>query len=272
MEAHSYPYKKYNANILMRFFYQIDSVYSRNVHKYIDLVTAITDVKEDIWGCKTIRIENGVNLLDNELRNSRCTEHDELRLVCVANETISHGIDRLLYGLKNYYKVNQDKEVLVWMIGEYSKKTKDLVNKLKLEKYILFVGKKYGNELKKYYSEADLGIGVLAGYRQNYHQGICLKTKEYFAVGLPFVTSAEEKAEINGFPYVYVAPEDDGPIIIDEIIKFYDNLGNKMEIAKEMHDFAVENYSWEREIKKIFYSLNEGKKRNEERAIRKNSK
>lgn len=256
VEAHSYPYYVNKTNFYMKIVYFLDRKYSSNISRFIDLVAAISESVECIWNCKTIRIENGISLIDNVQRQGYSHCDDSITLMSVANEQSAHGIDRLIRGVKNYYESNNTQKITVWLVGEYLKETKALVSQLDLDEKILFIGKKFGNDLYRYYSMADIGIGPLAGYRAGIHSGTCLKTKEYFAVGLPFITCASINAEINKFPYIYVVPENDEPIDIEKILKFKESLENYEEVAYDMHQYAMKHYMWEKEVEKILECLN----------------
>jgi len=255
VEAHAYPYYIKETSKLMQFVFKMDGYFQKFVHSYVDLVAAITDKNAQIWNCDTIRIENGINVKDSKCRTPISYKSQTLKLVCVANENISHGIDRLIKGIAAYYSEGGKNDVLVWLIGEYFAETKELVKRYKLTKHVIFIGKKSGDELFEYYNRADFGVGPLAAFRQDYHSGICLKTKEYFAAGLPFITSACQTAEINKFYFAVVYDETNDPIDISSLFIKKETLKDKDVIAEEMHEYAMKNYSWVDEMRKVFVYL-----------------
>lgn len=254
VEAHCYPYNT-EKSISMKGMYFIDKVYSSKVNKYVDLVAAITDESVNVWGCKTVKIENGINEKDSHVRRV-IVDETSINLVCVANEQRTHGVKRIIEGIKNYYETTGSREIRLWLIGEYMDATKALISKYALQDHIILCGKKKGKELYEYYNKAMLGVGPLAAYLGNYHQGMCLKTKEYFSVGLPFITAASSDAAVKGLPEVLVVEEDDSAININQVINFIENLKIDQKLADEMHVYAVKNYSWKKEFDKIEDVLN----------------
>lgn len=254
VEAHSYPYKdKITITLIPTFF--LDDIYSTRVSKYIDVVAAITDVDDDVWNCNTIKIENGVDTDAMHVRRVVTCSNECVNLLCVANEQVTHGLSRLICGMSEYYHNEHDREIVLWLVGEYLDSTKQLVKNYELEKYVKFVGKKSGEDLYHYYNLADLGVGPLATYLINYHKGECLKTKEYYAVGLPYLTSADENAEINQLEGVLVVEENDNAIDIKRVINFVKSIDNPQELADRLHTYACENYGWDKQMDKIISNM-----------------
>lgn len=255
IEAHCYPYET-DSSLSMQIIYFIDRIYNKYAFKYVDLVAGITESDEKIWGCNTVKIENGINFEDCHVRTVLVNNESTINLVCVANEQKTHGVERIIRGLFEYYKDGTE-SIKLWLVGEYLQSTQNLINELKLQKYIFLVGKKHGDELYYFYNHAHLGVGPLALYLGNYHRGECLKTKEYMSVGLPFITSASNDAPIASHRSVLVFEEDDKPIDINKIVNFVRQNPETQEQANELHKYAVNNYNWESQIKKILLGLGE---------------
>ena len=254
VEAHSFPYKVERSSILVLVYF-LDDIFAKKVSKYIDVVAAITDVDDNIWNCNTIKIENGVSADTLRVRKVTNSSNECIKLLCVANEQVAHGLSRLICGMNDYYRNEHDRDIILYLVGEYLDSTKQLVKKYGLEKYVKFVGKKSGEELYCYYDMVDLGVGPLATYLINYHKGECLKTKEYYAVGLPYIASAAENAEINQLEGVLVVEENDNAIDIKRVIDFVDSIDKPQELAERLHTYACANYGWDRQISRIIESL-----------------
>lgn len=250
VEAHTYPYYVKKSKFSYKIIYFIDKLYAKKASDYIDLVAAITESDDCVWNCKTVKIENGVNIEDVKVRNVDKIDKNVFQIVCVANEVPLHGIPRIIYGLSKY---SGSRNVVLALVGEYKKSTIELIKKLKLENKVIIKGKLFGEELYEVYEESSLGIGILAGYLADCHEGNVLKTKEYMACGIPFVTSASTTAQINNFKYAYVVPEDDSAINIDNLINFVDNLNFDAKDAEYMHNYAKNNYCWATQFDKILY-------------------
>src|SRR5699024_5777231 len=112
-----------------------------------------------------------------------------------------------------------------------------------------------GQELDDVYNNSDLGLGAF-GYRRNETTGSCLKTKEYFAKGLPFINGWKEPAFDDTYPYVLRFDTKEEYIDFEEVIKFYENIKMNKNIQMEMRDFAKNNYTWEKQFEAVFDALN----------------
>lgn len=78
VEAHAYPYKIGKPNRLTP-IYIIDTLYTPFVRKYIDLVAAICNA-ENIWGIKTVNIDNAIDL--NSVSLSKKVQESLIPFVC----------------------------------------------------------------------------------------------------------------------------------------------------------------------------------------------
>jgi glycosyltransferase involved in cell wall biosynthesis len=179
----------------------------------------------------------------------------KIRLISVSNEQKYHGYPKLVKGLYDYYKKNGKRKIEINFIGEFRTETKKLVNSLNLENYIHFLGKKYGNELNTLYNKADLGIGALAS-RAGSEYGSSIKTKEYFALGLPFINGWKEYAFDDSYPYVKRFDLNNEKIDFEEVVRFYDSIKNDKKMQIEMRKFAEKNYTWKSQFEKIFRTVN----------------
>lgn len=253
VEAHSYPYHSTRASKSMKLVYFLDRIYAHKVKRQIDLVAAITELDTKIWGCKTVRIENSVNTLNIQIRDLKGIDCDTFQIINVANETSGHGLYRIIKGIASY---KGKKPIILNLIGEYREDTKRLIHSLNVEDRIILRGKLYGKDLYDYYNKASIGVGILAGYLFGCHSGIALKTKEYMACGLPFITSASANAEIRSFPYAYVISEDDSDVDIQRLIDFYVKLNFSQNDAEKMHNYAISKYQWSMQFDRIFQELN----------------
>ncbi|MEG0577523.1 MAG: hypothetical protein RR500_06650 [Bacilli bacterium] len=251
VEAHCYPvYEK--GNYMLYPVYFLDSLYIKSTQKYIDVVAAISDVKK-IWGLKTVNFDNGIDLSKYKLKKMKKSQ--EMNIIFVGYEYIVHGLDRLLYGLNDYYKNGEVvMPVKVHLVGKFLNSTIKLVDQLGLKKYVIFEGIKFGEDLDDIFDDCDIAVGVLAAHRKNSTLGTGLKTKEYFARGIPFIIAGESLNLDRSCPYVYRCPLDESNINILEIIEFYDGIKNIESLNEKIRNLA-KNMTWDNEISKILDAL-----------------
>ena len=125
-----------------------------------------------------------------------------------------------------------------------SDKTKKLIQKLNLEKYIFLYGYQSGRELEKIYNMCNIGIGPLAPHRVGGKEGTGIKTKEYFAIGLPYFFAGQELLVPENYRYALKIESDDSPVDIQKIFNFYETVKDDKNIQENMRNFANEHYSW----------------------------
>ncbi len=256
LEAHSYPI--YNKSLFTYYpIYAIDSIWKGKAKKYVDYVIAVVAVNPsiNIWGIKTICIENGVDISAISPQNKIPAVDGEVRFISVSYEWLAHGYDRFIKGMAAYYEKKPHRKITLTLIGTIMPSTENLIKKYGLEKYIIFRGKQFGTSLDNLYNEADIGIGALGGFRVNFKDCCALKTREYMAKGIPFIyEGAENKGEDS--KYQYRVPSDESPIDIPAILKFYDNLSVDSNMSKEIRRLACK-HSWEIQLSKIIAALKE---------------
>lgn len=253
VEAHAYTPNLKAVSLIGKYTVFADKIFSRFAKKYVDLIAAIADY-DYIWGIKTVKIDNAVNVDSNPLRKWKKIDN-QIRFISVANESLYHGYDRLLKGVKKYYENNGKRKLQINFVGVYLKETKDLVKTLGLNDIVVFHGKKIGDDLDEVYNNSDLGIGALAHHRVGLYSGSSLKTKEYFAKGVPFIYGWRELSFDDTFKYAKRVPLNEDPIDIQKIINFYDSIVNDDNMILDMRRFAEANFTWEAQMEKIFSQI-----------------
>ena len=249
IEAHSYPVfvKKDKFNPIKI----LDEIYSKKAHKYCDYIASMTNLKT-ICGIPTYEIENTLNIDDFKIKEYKRVENKFI-FINVAFENITHGLDRLIKGISNYYKTIYKTtfiDIELLLIGEYSNITKKLVEDLSLSEKVKFLGKMKRNEIDTYIDEAHFAVGSMGNHRANSYYGSALKTKEYIARGIPFVYGWEERILID-FPFAYKVPLNEESIDIKEILEFYKKIQSKT-LSKEIRDYLVNhNLTWKEQFEKM---------------------
>ncbi|HFU3980230.1 TPA: glycosyltransferase [Streptococcus suis] len=253
VEAHSYPYRTFKTKrgLIINL---IDYLFEPIGRKYIDLVAVIGHEK-NIWGIQTVNIENAVDLAKIPPHEKILKENpSQITLISVAYEQKYHGYDRLLEGLKKYNNQSNNEKFNIIFVGKYLDSTKQLVKKLNLEEYVNFVGAKSGEELFSLYNQADIGIGGL-GNRSNAEYGSTIKTKEYFAIGIPFINGWREYAFDDDYPYVLRFDWRRDEIDFNKIKEFYLSIKDDDSLTENMRQFAKKNFSYEKQFENILEKI-----------------
>lgn len=170
----------------------------------------------------------------------------------VANVANWHGFDRVLSGLYEYYKKERDVKVYFDIVGpgqEIDILTK-LAEKYNIKDYVKFRGVLVGKELDTVFDEADLGIAILGIHRNNMKEIDCLKSREFCARKLPFITQLAEK-HFRDKSFAYCATSDETPLNIEEVVDFYYKIIQNPSILDEMYDFALKYCDWSYAFKNV---------------------
>jgi hypothetical protein len=142
-----------------------------------------------------------------------------------------------------YYKNGGTRNIIFHMVGDgmavpqYHK----LVKEYHLEKHVIIYGNKSGAELDEIYKHSFIGLDGLARHRSGNMTNSSLKSREYTAKGIPFVSSVDIDFADKDWPYVMRVPQDETPIDMNKVIEFYDKVyGNRdcNEVAKEIRSYA----------------------------------
>ena len=253
IEAHAWTPDRVGKSFIAKYQIAMDNKYSKYVKDYVILVAGMSEY-DNIWGINTIKIDNAIEVESITPRHWIKNE-DIFRIVSVSNEYPYHGYDRLLNGLRKYYDGGGKRKIEIHFVGVFLEATKKLTEELELTDIVYFHGKKYGNELDEIYNNSDFGIGALAHHRVGMYAGSSLKTKEYFAKGLPFVYGWKEPAFDEAYPYALRIELCEEPINIEELLNFYDSIKDDSNMVENMRNFAKEHYSWEKELGKVFSAL-----------------
>lgn len=196
----------------------------------------------ELFGLPAYSMNMGVDL-DHIAQHHYQGPAYELNLISVANENTYHAYDRII---KSVHAYQGNQIIKVHLVGTVSDETKKTIEQLCLEEKIKLYGKKSGKELDEIYDQCNVGLGPLGQHRVGGKKDTGLKTKEYFAKGLPYIYSGDEPTVPDGYPYICQFPSDESLIDFDKVWKFYQSYANDPNVVSNMRAFAKENYSWDK--------------------------
>ncbi len=259
-EIPTYPYDFEHKGFLGKIQLIIDKVFRKKLYLYVDKIVIITD-EEKIFGCKTLKISNGVDVNSIPICSKKEFDSQNISLIAVAQFAFWHAYERVIEGLYQYYKKGGASNIVLHLIGNGAElqKYKDLVNKYKLNEFVIFHGALFGDQLSDVFNKADIAISSLGCHRINIFTASALKTREYFCRGLPIITSTKVDIIPDDFKYALRVPEDDTPIDIDRVIDFAKNVyinketnqSDRVVTTKMIRKFAENNCSMESAMKNV---------------------
>ncbi|MCQ2451093.1 MAG: glycosyltransferase, partial [Clostridia bacterium] len=261
VEIPTYPYDKQNKELQGVFSkYKIvsDKILRKYLKKY-NFVFSVLDDEKSVFGVPCINISNGIDVDAINYIGDKITYGKDINLIAVALVQNDHGYDRIIEGLNIYYKNKQSDQPNVYFNivgnGPAIPNLKELTEKYNLSDYVVFHGAKYGEELDKLFCNNNLAASILGGHRSGFKKTSVLKSREYCARGIPFIKSLPDDDFPNELDFCKTLPSDDSPIDINEIIDFYEYVKNKKNVSYEMREYAKENLTWEKQLKKVLDAI-----------------
>lgn len=250
IEIPTYPYdQEYNdAGSMGKLELAIDKMFRKKLAKQTDAIVTFTQEKE-IFGQRTIRISNGIELEAIPLRKGK-QQTEKLNFIGVAEVHYWHGFDRFVAGIGEYYKNGGTREMTFHIIGGVAdgdmRGFREVIEKYGIHDKIVFHGQKFGEELNRLFEDADFAVASLGRHRSGITYIKTLKNREYAARGLGFIYS-EIDEDFEEKPYILKAPADESPINMEQVINFVDHQNMlPEEIRKSIYDLT-----WERQMEKV---------------------
>lgn len=249
IEIFTYPYDKDDfAKWNAWPFYIKELLYRGRLKRYIDRFVTYTSDQE-IFGVPTLCTFNGVQVEEMTLIGGAYQEN-QITLIGVAYMQRHHGYERIIEGLREYDQGGAQKyKVTLRLVGDGPEKAwyQELVEKYHLQDQVIFYPNKSGKELDELYDESDIALGSFGMYKLGLHTLGALKTREYLAKGVPFITGCPVDVLEEDYPYVKNFPNNAQSVDIREVIEFYEKLkrenGDKKEVARKIRESAVSRVS-----------------------------
>lgn len=264
IEVFTYPYDKDDFGKWNAWpFYIKEVIYRKRLKNYIDRFVTYTEDKE-IFNVPTICTTNGVNIESiRQIKGEYTT--NKITMIGVAYMQRHHGYERIIMGMKQYYEKSEKAGLLyLYLVGDGPEKERyqRLVNEYGLQEYVTFFSTKSGNELDDLYNGCDLALASFGMYKLGYYGKLgALKTREYLAKGIPFITGCAIDVLDDDYRFVKVFPNDNTVIEMTEVIDFFESITknvNKGIVADEMREYAIHHVSMQSVMHPIIEYIESG--------------
>ena len=257
-EIPTYPYDAEFVGFpfLTRMGLKIDQLFRHQLYHQMNAIVTFSDA-EQIFGQRTIRISNGVDMDSIPLHDYHVPSDGSIHLIGVAEVHYWHGYDRLIAGLGEYFKNTRNpRQVYFHIVGGVWKSEMydsmhapgfaELMNKYGIRDKVIFHDQLFGEELNQVFNQCCFAIGSLARHRSGITTIKTLKNREYATRGIPFIYS-EQDSDFDYQPYILKALPDETPINIQQILDYVDiHHFVPSEIRK-----TVEHLSWKVQMKRV---------------------
>lgn len=250
--------KKYKTALSQIYTATIGSLGIFWLHKYVHRIVTYNGY-DNIWGIETIKVPNSVDVSAMKKHHIAKRKEGELHLIAVANVAKWHGYDRIIAGMGNFYHSDDQKIKVTFDIigpGDEIIELKKLTNRLGVGEFVKFKGTIVGQELDDCFEYADVAVSVLGAHRDGMTRYDSLKSREYCARCIPFITEKAETMYRNK-SFVYVMDNNELPIDIYALISFYDNVcAHSEKIEKEIIEYAINECDWKTTFLPVVRFLN----------------
>ena len=188
-------------------------------------------------------IYNGVNVEDFSPRNER--ENGDIIILSVARLIKRKGIDDLIRAVPAIVKAHKNIKLIIIGEGNIENELKALAQKLKVSKYIDFLGYVPPNEISNYYSSSDIFV------LPSKNEGMSNTVLEAMASGLPIVTTdtggTQELIDENGI----IIPSEEPDAISKAVLNLINNDKLRENMGMKSRKIA-ESMSWKNVAQNYF--------------------
>lgn len=257
-EFPTYPYDEEYKRLISfkeKIVHFLDKVTRNYLKNFINKIVSI-NYNKPIYGIDVISIDNGIDINKYSPIIDSPKKLDIIQIICVANASYWHGLDRVLLGLNEYYSLVEaySPKVYFHIVSPptyYIDELRKISNTKNLSHCVFFHGSKKGMELDSLFLECHLAIGVLGGHRKGLKIMSPLKNREYCARGVPFVFSHTDPDFSEDFEYCLKIDSCDNPLNIQMLIEYANKLSTDKEIPNKMRNYAYKNLDWSVKLKPV---------------------
>lgn len=235
----------------------IDFLFGNAIRKYTDAIVGVTDEitlyevsRSGDYNKHHITIGNGFDVSLAPVRRPPDYDGGDLHLLCVANVSRWHGLERLLQGLAAY---GGTPKVILHIGGDGSElpQLHKLTNELGIGDRVIFHGFTTGKALDDLFDQCHVAVGSLGIHRIGLKEASILKAREYCARGIPFIYGIADPDFPADFPYILHLPADESPINIDSVLAFAQEVCADPDHPQKMRRYAEEHLDWSVKMRRL---------------------
>ena len=204
---------------------------------------------------KRIRlIGNGIDIDTVIIRDAEPSwPSSAFHLLGVANVSAWHGYDRIIRGMAHYRDTQPNPLDIYFIVvgsGTAIADLKALSNKLNLSEKVIFTGSLHGKELYREYCKAHMAVDAIGIHRKGMSVASTLKSREYCAIGIPYISSYIDYDFQGNEPFRYCVSQTDN---YQEIATLLADIFTEQSLPRkeEIRDFAEKKLSWSSKLEQL---------------------
>lgn len=237
--------------------YWSERLFGKLLRKQSDAIIGVTDeiTQYEITRARDpekphLTIGNGFAVKSVPVRQAPRNNGDDLHLLCVANVSRWHGLDRLLRGLATY---SGTPKVILHIAGDGAElpHLQKLAGDLGITDRVVFHGFTAGKALDALFDQCHIAVGSLGIHRKGLTQTSELKAREYCARGIPSIIACADPDFPPDFPYILHLPADESPIDVEQVLAFAKEVYADPDHPQKMRRYAEEHLDWSVKMKKL---------------------
>lgn len=191
--------------------------------------------------------------VDSFRLRSHPVQNDSFRMIFLKGASTSadfNGLDRLFKGMAGY---KGDVKLHLYLFGKNLENEKEQIKQLGIEQMVTTGGYIHPSESDDLFDICQIGIGALAVHRKGIRSTTTMKSREYFARGIPFVYGHDDPdldtPEASRF--CMKVPVSDQDLDMDRIIRWYEDTFKQPGYTESMRKFAEEKLDYRVKMKKL---------------------
>jgi glycosyltransferase involved in cell wall biosynthesis len=198
---------------------------------------------------------NGIEVSKYKLRQPPIFDGKLLKILFVGGLYKSHGMHRLIEGLIKYDKYLNGNQLSVEVHIAGITKAESYLVKYESSKFkshtVFYHGFLSRIELDILMDKCNVAVNSLSLHRIGLSKTSTLKSREYFARGIPFITASEDNDFSSDNFFIHRIISDESPVIIPDLFEFMDRIMNREDYGKEMRDYADDVLDWRHKMEKL---------------------
>lgn len=200
---------------------------------------------------KTLLSANGIHVASVPISMLRPSwPADEFVFIGVASLADWHGFDRIIRGVADHLKItNQKARFIIVGDGDARNQLALLAKDLDITDLIEFKGFLSGVALDAEFERAHVAVASLGLYRKGLEAASDLKSREYTARGMPFVTAGYDLDFDPKPDFVFEVKNNNETAEILEIIDWYAKLQSKQCHPSKIREYAENHLDFSNKIK-----------------------
>jgi glycosyltransferase involved in cell wall biosynthesis len=202
---------------------------------------------------KTKYVGNGIRLSSVRMRKEfPVWPANYFVMIGVAAIAEWHGYDRMIRGIAKFLETNNSQNVIPYFIivgdGPVRQKWERMCVEFGVEGNVEFTGFKTGLALDELYCRSHVAISSLGLHRAKLRYASSLKSREYVARGIPFVSAGQDFDFHPSPKFMLLVEDDDSAIDLNEVIKWFTSLNYNDGVSEEIRMYGLERLSFESKL------------------------